>query len=115
MPGMVNARTEAETEPMEVRHDAGTSPVLDQPVALLKALIALLPMCVLLSGSVVRFLRRKTVASFLPLLGAGCLVVVVLTHVAEALHWVPSMHWGDKQALVITLIYLVLCSVSRCF
>lgn len=69
------------------------------PVALMRALIALLPVCVLLCGSVVRFLRRKTVASFLQLLGAGCLVVVVLTHVAEALQWFPSMHWGDKQSI----------------
>jgi O-antigen ligase len=65
----------------------------------MKALIALLPVCVLLSGSVVRFLRRKRVASFLQLLGAGCLVVVVLTHVAEALQWFPSMHWGDEQSI----------------
>jgi formate hydrogenlyase subunit 3/multisubunit Na+/H+ antiporter MnhD subunit len=69
------------------------------PVSLVKALLVLLPMCVLFSGSVVLCLRRKTVASFLHLLGAGCLVVVVLTHVAEALQWFPSMHWGDKQSI----------------
>lgn len=61
---------------------------------LLRALIALVPACMLFSGSVVLFLRGKTVSSFLQLLGAGCLVLVVLTHVSEALHLFPWMHWG---------------------
>ena len=26
--------------------------------------------------------------------GCGCLVVMVLTHVAEMLHFLPSMGWG---------------------
>jgi hypothetical protein len=45
-------------------------------------------------GAVVWFLRGKTLYSFLQLLGAACLVVVVLTHVSEALHLFPWMHWG---------------------
>src|SRR5216683_8394729 len=28
------------------------------------------------------------------LLGAGCLIAVVLTHISEAFHWFPWMHWG---------------------
>ena len=47
-----------------------------------------------ISGSVVLFFRGKTVWSFLQLLGAGCLMVVALTHVSEALHLFPWMHWG---------------------
>jgi hypothetical protein len=39
-------------------------------VTLLKALLALVPTCVLLSGSVISFLKEKTVGSLLPLLGA---------------------------------------------
>ena len=66
---------------------------------LLKALIALVPACVLLFGSVVLFLRGKTVSSFLQLLGAGCLVLVVLTHVSEALHLFPWMHWGLEHSV----------------
>ena len=46
------------------------------------------------SGSVVLFRRGKTVSSFLQVLGATCLVVVVLTHVCEGLHLLPWMHWG---------------------
>src|SRR6266404_2735880 len=67
-------------------------------VTLLKALVALLPACMLFSGSVVLFFRGKTVCSVLQLLGAGCLVLVVLTHVSEALHLFPSMHWGLEHS-----------------
>jgi hypothetical protein len=63
-------------------------------VILLKALVALVPACMLFSGSIVLFPREKTVCSFLQLLGAGCLVVVILTHVFEALHLFPWMHLG---------------------
>lgn len=58
-------------------------------VALLKALSASVPTCMLFSGSVGLFSRGKTTGSFLQLLGAGCLLVVVLTHVCEALHLFP--------------------------
>jgi hypothetical protein len=68
-------------------------------VTLLKALVALAPASMLFSGSVVLSLRRKTVPSFLQLLGAGCLVVVVSTHVSEALHLFPSMHWGHERSV----------------
>ena len=66
---------------------------------LLRALIALVPACMLFDGSVVLFIRGKTVSSFLQLLGAGCLVLVVLTHVSEALHLFPRMHWGLEHSV----------------
>ena len=50
-------------------------------------------------GAVVWFLRGKTLYSFLQLLGAACLVVVVLTHVSEALHLFPWMHWGLEHSV----------------
>lgn len=65
----------------------------------LKALIALLPACMLFSGAVVLFFRGRDVWSFLQLFGAGCLVVVVLTHVAEALHLFPWMNWGQEHSV----------------
>ena len=65
---------------------------------LLKALVALAPASVLFSGSAVLFFRGKTAGSFLQFLGAGCLVVVVLTHIAEALSLFPWMHWGDERS-----------------
>jgi hypothetical protein len=68
-------------------------------VILLKALVALVPVFMLFSGSVVLFFREQSVCSFLQLLGAGCLVVVILTHVFEALHLFPWMHWGLKHSI----------------
>jgi hypothetical protein len=68
-------------------------------VTLLKALVALVPACMLFSGSMVLSLRGKTVSCFLQLLGAGCLVLVVLTHGAEALHLFPWMHWGSEHSV----------------
>jgi hypothetical protein len=67
--------------------------------ALLKGLAALVLATMLFSGSLVLFFRGKTVCSLLQLLGAGCLVVVVLTHVCEALHLFPWMQWGLEQGV----------------
>ena len=67
--------------------------------ASLKALIALVPANILLVASVALFLREKTFACFLQLIGAACLIVVVLTHVFEAFHLFPSMHWGHEHGV----------------
>jgi len=66
---------------------------------LLRALVALVPAGMLFAGSVVLFLRGKTVGSCLQVLGAGCLVAVVLTHLCEALHVFPWMRWGDAHSV----------------
>jgi hypothetical protein len=68
-------------------------------VTLLKALVALVPASMLFSGSVVLFFKGKTLWSLLQLLGAGCLVVVSLTHVSEALRLFPWMHWGLEDSV----------------
>jgi hypothetical protein len=65
---------------------------MESHVMLFRALVAMVPAGMLFSGSVVLFFRGKTVCSFLQVLGAGCLVVVVLTHVSEALLLFPWMH-----------------------
>jgi len=66
---------------------------------LVSALVALVPVGVLFAGSAVLLVRRQTVGALLQLLGAGCLVVVVLAHVCEALHLFPSMGWGLQDSL----------------
>ena len=66
---------------------------------LLKALVALAPACLLFTGSVLLLLRQRSVSSFLQLIGAGCLVMVVLTHIFEALHLFPSMRWGAEHSV----------------
>ena len=68
-------------------------------ITLLKALVAFVPASILFSGSVFVFLKGKTVSSFLQVLGAGCLFVVVLTHVSEALHLFPWMRWGAEHSV----------------
>jgi hypothetical protein len=65
---------------------------------LAKALLALLPSGMLLVGAATFFFRGRAVFAFLQLLGAGCLVVVALTHVFEALHLIPWMNWGQENS-----------------
>jgi hypothetical protein len=68
-------------------------------IILVKTIAALVPACMLFFGAVLLFFRRKNVCSLLQLLGAGCLVMVVLTHFCEALGLFPWMHWGLKNSV----------------
>jgi len=67
-------------------------------ITLVKALLAMVLISIFFSGSLVLFLRGRTLGSFLQLLGAGCLVMVVLTHFCEARHLFPWMRWGDQHS-----------------
>jgi hypothetical protein len=67
--------------------------------ALLKALAALVPASMLLCGSMFLFLRGRDRFSLLQVIGAGSMVVVVLTHVFEALRLFPAMQWGAEQSV----------------
>jgi hypothetical protein len=53
-----------------------------------------LPVSVLFVGSVVIFLKRRSLASSLQLIGSAGLVVVVQTHFAEVFELMPWMRWG---------------------
>jgi hypothetical protein len=64
-----------------------------------KALVVGLPVVTLLGFSLARFARAQAVSALFQLLGARCLFVVVLTHVAEALHLFPSMGWGEAHSV----------------
>jgi hypothetical protein len=79
-------------------------------------LVALsLVVCALLLVSGMSFVREKTVWRFLQFLGAVCLVIVVLTHVAEAIHALPSMEWGMPNSsghLVSAVLGLTLLSLG---
>jgi hypothetical protein len=66
---------------------------------LAKSLVALIPACMLFWGAAVLFFRGKSVASFLQLVGAGCLIVVTLTHVFEALRLFSVMRWGEEHSI----------------
>ena len=64
----------------------------------LKSLFALFPACLLLLGAGVTFVRGRTLAGGLQVVGATALVLVVLTHVCEALQMFPGMHWGLEHS-----------------
>ena len=68
-------------------------------VTFIKALIAFLPASMLFSGSAVLFLRGKSGYALPQLVGAACLMIVVLTHVCEALHLFPWIHWGSEHSI----------------
>lgn len=50
--------------------------------------------CTAFVASAITFVKEKTAGAFLQLLGAGFLIVVVSTHVAEGLRLLPQMGWG---------------------
>lgn len=68
-------------------------------VTLVKALVVLIPASMLLFGSIALSFKRKTVNSFLQLIGSAGLVVVVFTHICEALQLFPWMHWGLENSV----------------
>jgi succinate dehydrogenase/fumarate reductase cytochrome b subunit len=67
---------------------------MESHVTLVRSLVASVPAGMLFAGSLALSLKGKAPSSLLQLLGAGCLVVVVLAHICEALHLFPSMEWG---------------------
>ncbi len=66
---------------------------------LLKSMVALMPICIVFLGSVVAYSKARSIWCFVQLVGAGCLVIVVLTHLFEALHLFPFMHWGLEHSV----------------
>ena len=68
-------------------------------VALIKALVALLPACLLLAYSFGTLMKARTAGSSLQMVAAGCLVIVVFTHICEAMHLLPWMHWGEQHSV----------------
>lgn len=57
-----------------------------------------IPVAAIICGSIFQFIRDRTLWRLLQLLGAACLGVVVLTHVAERLHFFPGMGWGQSHS-----------------
>ena len=52
----------------------------------------------LLAGSTVLFFRVRGAFALLQLLGASCLMIVVLAHVSEAADLFPRMEWGRPHS-----------------
>lgn len=66
---------------------------------LVKAMVALVPILILLSGALSLYRRNKTASSLVQVLGTACLTVVALAHVCEALNLFPSMRWGAEDSV----------------
>ena len=65
--------------------------------ALLRAVLLLIPIGALFVWSIALFLRTTTAFTFIQLVGAGLLVIVVLTHICEALGLFRFMQWGSPH------------------
>lgn len=63
-----------------------------------KSLLVLVPTCLLLSGSTIMFFRQRTLLLLIQLVGASCIVLVVLAHVCEALLLFPAIGWGLEHS-----------------
>jgi len=66
---------------------------------LIKALTALVVVLILLRGAAALYAQTRAVSALLLIAGAACLMVVVFTHVCEALNLFPSMGWGAKGSV----------------
>src|SRR5436190_1555249 len=64
-----------------------------------KSTIVLVPVSLLLYGSVVLFQTRQSMWVSFQLIGSAFLVVVVLTHIYEALSVFSWMHWGREDSI----------------
>ena len=86
----------------------------------LKAMVAAVPALLVFAGSAVLFSKTRAAPALLQLLGAGCLLVVVLAHICEMLDLIPWMRWGlpivSGTILISQAPLLALrCSRSACF
>jgi hypothetical protein len=70
---------------------------MESQATLIRAVVTSVPACMLFAGALALFSRDRALSSFLQLLGAGCLTVVALAHICEALHLFPSMGWGLER------------------
>ena len=67
-------------------------------ITLVKALIVLIPAVLLAARSAFIVRRGQAVVGLLQLCGAMSLMVVALTHIAEAVHLFPVMRWGEAHS-----------------
>ncbi len=71
---------------------------MESQATLMRALIASVPALMLFVGSLALFMREKGMSSVLRVIGAGCLMVVVLAHVSETTRLFPTMRWGLEHS-----------------
>jgi hypothetical protein len=57
-----------------------------------------IPACLLFVGAVILCSRKRSLSSWLQLIGSAGLIMVVVTHFAEAFDLIPWMHLGRGKA-----------------
>jgi hypothetical protein len=68
-------------------------------MTLIVAVVIGVPISMLFILAARRFATAPTVTNALTVLGAGSLVVMVLTHIAEALNLFRAMGWGRRHSV----------------
>jgi len=63
-----------------------------------RTLIIAIPVTAMLKGAVIAFARARTGYAACWLAGTACLGIVVLTHLAEGMRWLPTMRWGQPDS-----------------
>jgi uncharacterized membrane protein len=58
-----------------------------------------LAICATFVASAIALAQERTAPSFIQLLGAACLITVVLAHVAEKFDFFPSLGWGLPESI----------------
>jgi hypothetical protein len=91
---------------------------------MLTRLIAIsIPVCLALVFSLRALMKKRSLGSLVQLIGAVCLVIVVLAHMAEAFHLFPQMGWGfpnspghylDLSSAIIGISLFTFGCVLRC-
>lgn len=66
---------------------------------LIEALAILLLTGLLCSAAAILFVRAKNAATAMQLAGSGCLVLVAVFHIFEALDLLPQMGWGQEGSV----------------
>ncbi len=65
---------------------------------LFKALLTLLPASALFAGALLLFSQARSPRSLLQVLGASCLLLVIIAHLCEGLRLLPWMGWGREHS-----------------
>ncbi len=84
---------------MAVVDHATLSAVSETTDVLWRALVLGVPTVVLLTFSILRVAVTRSLSGVLQVPGTGCLLITVLTHVAEGWHLLPSMGWGAPHSV----------------
>jgi hypothetical protein len=66
-----------------------------------------LAICAASVASAIALAQERSAPSFIQLVGAGCLIMVVSAHVAERFDFFPSMGWGPRESMGTTSISVV--------